>query len=498
MNVPVMLLVEDNIRYYSAFLPMLYTELITQSRLLLKDGLNMANKLVRMRARPKILLCSTYEEAEQLVLRYREYLLGIVTDVEFPHNGESTPDAGFKLAEMAHSIISDVPILLQSNRPQFMERAVAEGFRFLQKRSPTLMLSLRRFLMEDVGFGDFVFRMPDGTEVARARDLNQLEALVHEVPAECIAHHSARNHFSHWMMARTEFALAQKLRPRRVTDFPTYEDLRQDIMTRIAEYRREQSETVIGDFNPATFKPNDTFFLRIGDGSLGGKARGLAFMRHLLRSNGISHRYSGVRISVSPTVVLTTDWFDRFLAENDLLDFAVSNDNDSEILARFLAAPLPEPLQENLRVLLEHVQYPLAVRSSSLLEDSQYQPFTGVYDTFMLANQDPDLDVRLQQLMKAIKRVYASTFSQHAKAYVRATPYRLEEEKMAVVIQPVVGSRHDTRFYPDFAGVVRSRNFYPVEPMKFEDGMAAVVLGLGRPVWMAASRSCSVRATRST
>lgn len=482
MNVPVMLLVEDNIRYYSAFLPMLYTELITQSRLLLKDGLNMANKLVRMRARPKILLCSTYEEAEELVLRYREYLLGVVTDVEFPHNGESTPEAGFKLAEMAHSIVSDVPILLQSNRPQFMERAVAEGFRFLQKRSPTLMLGLRRFLMEDVGFGDFVFRMPDGTEVARARDLNQLEALVHEVPAECIAYHSARNHFSHWMMARTEFALAQKLRPRRVTDFPTYEELRQDIMDRIAEYRREQSETVIGDFNPDTFKPNDTYFLRIGDGSLGGKARGLAFMRHLLRTNGITQRYPGVRISVSPTVVLTTDWFDRFLADNDLLDFAVSSNDDSQILARFLAAPLPATLQGSLRVLLDQVQYPLAVRSSSLLEDSQYQPFTGVYDTFMLANQDPDLDVRLQQLMKAIKRVYASTFSQHAKAYVRATPYRLEEEKMAVVIQPVVGSRHDTRFYPDFAGVVRSRNFYPVEPMTFEDGMAAVVLGLGRPV----------------
>jgi hypothetical protein len=482
MGVPVMLVVEDNIRYYSAFLPVIYTEIITQSKRLLSEGLNVAHKLVRMRARPKILLCSNYEEAAELVMRYREYLLGVVSDVEFPREGELSTDAGFDLAKMVRNVVSDVPIVLQSSRTQFMGRAQAEGFSFLQKRSPTLLLSLRRFLVEEVGFGDFVFRMPDGTEAARARDMNELEALLHEVPAESIAYHSARNHFSHWLMARTEFALAQKLRPRRVSDFATYEDLRQDIIDRITEYRNEQSEIVIGDFNPATFKPNDIFFLRIGDGSLGGKARGLAFMRHLLRTRKVSRRFPGVRISVPPTVVLTTDWFDRFLAENELLDFAIRSTDDTDTLVHFLAAPLPDRLQGLLAVFLQQVHYPIAVRSSSLLEDSQYQPFTGVYDTFMLSNQDTDINVRLEQLMEAIKRVYASTFSQHAKAYVRATPYRLEEEKMAIVIQQVVGSAHGTRFYPDFSGVVRSRNFYPVPPMNFEDGIAAVVLGLGRAV----------------
>lgn len=482
MGVPVMLVVEDNIRYYSAFLPVIYTEIITQSKRLLSEGLNVAHKLVRMRARPKILLCSNYEAASELVMKYREYLLGVVSDVEFPRDGELSPDAGFDLAHMVHNVVPDVPIVLQSSRTQFMGRAQAEGFSFLQKRSPTLLLSLRRFLIEEVGFGDFIFRMPDGSEVARARDMNELESLLHEVPAESVAYHSARNHFSHWLMARTEFALAQKLRPRRVSDFATYEDLRHDIIDRISEYRNEQSEIVIGDFNPATFKPNDIFFLRIGDGSLGGKARGLAFMRHLLRTRRVSRRFPGVRISVPPTLVITTDWFDRFVTENELLDFAIRSTDDTDTLMQFLAAPLPDRLQEMLLIFLQQVHYPLAVRSSSLLEDSQYQPFTGVYDTFMLANQHPDINVRLNQLIEAIKRVYASTFSQHAKAYVRATPYRLEEEKMAIVLQQVVGAPHDSRFYPDFSGVVRSRNFYPVPPMNFEDGIAAVVLGLGRAV----------------
>lgn len=482
MGVPVMLIVEDNIRYYSAFLPVIYTELITQSRRLISEGLNVAHKLLRMRARPKILLCSNYEEASKLVMRYRDQLLGVISDVEFPRECELSADAGFDLAHMVRSVVPDVPIVLQSSRTQFKERAQAEGFPFLQKRSPTLLLSLRRFLVEDVGFGDFVFRIPDGVEIARARDMKELENLLHTVPAESVAYHSERNHFSHWLMARTEFALAQKLRPRRVSDFANYEDLRHDIIDSIADYRAEQNEVLIGDFNPATFNPNETFFLRIGDGSLGGKARGLAFVRHLLHTGDVTRRFPGIKIAVPPTAVLTTDWFDKFVNENELLDFAIRSTDDNDIVTQFLAAPLPDALQEKLLTFLEQVHYPLAVRSSSLLEDSQYQPFTGVYETFMLANQHGEINLRLRQLMEAIKRIYASTFSQHAKAYVRATPYRLEEEKMAIVLQQVVGARHESRCYPDFAGVVRSRNFYPVPPMKFEDGIAAVVLGLGRAV----------------
>ena len=482
MGVPVLLVVEDDIRYYSSFLPVIYTELITQSRSLISEGINVAHKLVRMRARPKILLYSNYEDAARQVMKYGEYLLGVVSDVEFPRGGELLPDAGFQLARMVRGMVPDIPIVLQSSRTEFMERAQAEGFSFLRKHSPTLLGDLRQFLVEQFGFGDFVFRLPDHTEVARASDLNALETLLHEVPAESIAYHGQRNHFSHWLMARTEFALAQKLRPRKVSDFATYDDLRRDLIESIAEYRSEQSQVLIGDFNSATFKPTEAFFLRIGGGSLGGKARGLAFVRHLLHTHRVVRRFAGVQVAVPPTVVLATDAFDQFLRENNLLDFAIHSTDDAEIERRFLAASLPLSPREDLRAFLAEVRYPLAVRSSSLLEDSQYLPFTGVYETFMLANQDPDLDMRLQQLIEAIKRVYASTFSRHAKAYVRATPYRLEEEKMAVILQQVVGAIHGQRFYPDFSGVVRSRNFYPVAPMSFADGIAAVALGLGREV----------------
>ncbi len=310
-------------------------------------------------------------------------------------------------------------------------------------------------------------------------DLNALETLLDTVPAESLAYHAERNHFSHWLMTRTEFALAQKLRPRKVSDFDDTEHLRRDLIASIAEYRREQTQTLIGEFNPATFQPADAFFLQIGGGSLGGKARGLAFIRHLLHQRSVMRRFPGIRIAVPPTLVLTTDLFDNFLRENDLLKFAIHSTDDQEIVQRFLAAPLPIAVIEKLLDFLQEVRYPLAVRSSSLLEDSQYQPFSGVYETFMLGNHQADIQLRLEQLLEAIKRVYASTFSQHAKSYVRATPYRLEEEKMAVLVQQVAGATHGNRFYPDFSGVVRSRNFYPVAPVKVEDGFAAVALGLG-------------------
>jgi len=482
MGVPVLLVVEDNIRYYSSFLPVLYTELIKQSRRVIQEGINVAHKLVRLQARPKILLASNFEEAAQLVQEYRDYIFGLVSDVEFPRDGNLSPEAGFELARMVKSLTPDVPVVLQTSRTEFRPRAQAEGYAFLRKRSPTLLKDLRRILTDSFGFGDFVFRMPDQREVGRAKDLNELEEMLEKLPADSLMYHAQRNHFSHWLMARTEFALAAKLRPRKVSDFNGPEHLRRDLIDSINDYRREQSEVLIGDFKAETFKPSESNFLRIGSGSLGGKARGLAFVRHLLRTRRITRRFPGVRIAVPPAVVLATDIFDQFLAENNLGDFALHCDDDTEIQQRFLGSPLPVSLQENLRAFLEQVHYPLAVRSSSLLEDSQYQPFTGVYETFMLGNQKADLGVRLEELSEAIKRVYASTFSQHAKAYVRATPYRLEEEKMAVILQQVVGTMHGPRFYPDFSGVVRSHNFYPVSPMTFADGIAAVALGLGRTV----------------
>ena len=482
MGVPVLLVVEDNIRYYSSFLPVIYTELIKQSRRVIQEGINVAHKLVRMQARPKILLSSNFEEAAQQVQEYRDYIFGLVSDVEFPWEGKLSPEAGFELARMVKTLTPDVPVVLQTSRTEFRPRAHAEGHAFLRKRSPTLLKDLRRILTDSFGFGDFVFRMPDQREVGRAKDLNELEETLQTLPPESLLYHAQRNHFSHWLMARTEFALAARLRPRKVSDFHGPEHLRQNLIESINDYRREQNEVLIGDFKADTFKPSESSFLRIGSGSLGGKARGLAFVRHLLRTRRIARRFPGVRIAVPPAVVLATDMFDQFLAENNLSDFALHCDDDSEIQQRFLDSPLPGPLEENLKAYLEGVHYPLAVRSSSLLEDSQYQPFTGVYETFMLGNQQSDPHTRRDELSEAIKRVYASTFSQHAKAYVRATPYRLEEEKMAVILQQVVGTGHGPRFYPDFSGVVRSHNFYPVSPATFADGIAAVALGLGRTV----------------
>jgi len=482
MGVPVLLVVEDNIRYYSSFLPVIYTELIKQSRRVIQEGMNVAHKLVRMQARPRILLSSNFEDAAQLVEEYRDYLFGLVSDVEFPWNNHLNAEAGFELARMVKNLVPDVPVVLQTSRTEFRPRAHAAGYSFLRKRSPTLLQDLRGILTEQFGFGDFVFRLPDASEVGRGKDMNELEEQLQTVPAESLMYHAQRNHFSHWLMARTEFALAAKLRPRKVSDFASPEHLRRDLIESINQYRQEQSEVLIGDFKAESFKPTESSLLRIGAGSLGGKARGLAFVRHLLRKNGISRRFPGIRISVPPAVILATDVFDQFITENNLLDFALHCEDDAEIQQKFLAAPFSAALNDDLKSFLSEVNHPLAVRSSSLLEDSQYQPFSGVYETFMLGNQEAYLEERLMALSNAIKRVYASTFSRHAKAYVRATPYRLEEEKMAVILQQMVGTPHGQRFYPDISGVVRSRNFYPVPPMTFEDGIAVVALGLGRAV----------------
>ena len=482
VGVPVILLVEDNVRYYSSFLPTIYTELIRQSERLISEGINLSHKLVRMRARPKILLCSTFEEAWDLFTRYRPWILGLISDVEFPRDGRMTRGAGFDLAKVAREAIPDLPILLQSSRVEFAAEAREMGAAFLRKYSDTLLADLRRFMIEEFVFGDFVFRMPDGREVGRAADLKSLETLLLDVPVESIGYHGERNHFSNWLTARTEFALARKLKPRKVSDFGTLEDLRHDMIASIADYRREQSETLVADFDRHNFDAGAAFFARIGGGSLGGKARGLAFARYLLGYHGAGRHFPGVHIAVPPAIVLATDCFDRFLFDHRLHDLALASHDDEEIVSRFMAAPLASDVVESLRLFLRAVRWPLAVRSSSLLEDSQYQPFTGVYETFMLPNDHPNLERRLEQLTSAIRRVYASTFSRRAKTYLRATAYRLEEEKMAVLVQQVVGERHGSRYYPDFSGVARSHNFYPTAPLTSEDGVAAVALGMGRTV----------------
>ena len=482
VGVRVILVVEDNIRYASSFLPTIYTEIIRQSERLVSEGVNLSHKIVRLRARPKILLCRTFEEAWDVLIRYRDHVLGLISDIQFPRGGQLSPQAGFDLARAAREAIWDLPILLQSSHSENARGAREVGAAFLLKDSPTLLSDLRGFVTENFAFGDFVFRLPDGTEVGRAGDLKSLEAMLRTVPAESIAFHGERNHFSNWFSARTEFALAHELRPRKVSDFASLEDLRRDMIQSIVRYRHAQSALLIVDYARSQFDPTGTFFSRIGGGSIGGKARGLAFVRYLLNYHRIGHRFPGVEIAVPPSVVLATDVFDQFLADSALLDYALRSRDDAEIQRRFLAAQLPPDAVQDLVSFLDAVDWPVAVRSSSLLEDSQHQPFTGVYETFMLPNNHPDLGVRLERLMRAIKLVYASTFSQHAKGYLRATPYRLEEEKMAVILQKVVGAAHGPRHYPDFAGVARSHNFYPAPPLTSEDGVAAVALGMGRAV----------------
>lgn len=481
-DVPVVLVVEDNVPYYSSFLPTIYTEIIGQSERLLAEGFNVSHKMVRLRARPKILLATTYEEAAGVIARYGQNLLGMISDIEFPRGGELSPRAGFDLLAHAREVAPDLPVLLQSSRGEFAAAAAEAGASFLRKYSETLLADLREFMLTNFGFGDFVFRRPGGEEVGRASDLKSLEQRLATVPVESVVFHAQRNHFSRWFRARTEFALARKLRPRKVAEFETPEDLRRDLLASIAEYRREQSETLVADFDPETFDPTANFFTRVGGGSLGGKARGLAFVRFMLNYHGATRRFPGVNINVPQAMVLATDVFDEFLDSNDLRGFALECQDDDELHRRFLAGRLPYRVIESLEVFLEGVRWPLAVRSSSLLEDSQYQPFTGVYETFMLPNVSPSRDERLDQLVTAILRVYASTFTRHAKDYLRATPYRMEQEKMAVVIQRVVGAAHDKRFYPDFSGVARSRNFYPMAPLRSEDGIAVVALGMGRGV----------------
>jgi CheY-like chemotaxis protein len=481
VGVQAVIVIEDNIRFYSSFLPMIYTEVMKQSQSLIPEGVNLAHKMMRIRARPKILLATTYEEARGYFERYREELLGIISDMEFPRGGSLDRDAGVALCREARRILPDLPVMLQSSFRENEIRARSVGAGFLLKGSPVLLQQLRRFMVENFSFGDFVFRLSDGTEVGRAPDLKTLERLLRTVPAESLAFHGERNHFSSWLKARTEFDLAERLRPRKVSDFATLEDLREDLIQAISGYRGELARGMVADFDRTSFDGTQAF-VRIGGGSLGGKARGLAFVNRLLGDRPVSPRFPGVRVAVPPWVVLGTDVFDRFLEENDLRAFALDSADEAETLRRFLWADFPALYLEDLRVFVEKVRYPLAVRSSSLLEDSKYQPFAGVYETYMVPNNNPDPKVRLARLVDAIKRVYASTFSRRAKAYLGGTPYRLEEEKMGVILQRMVGAAHRTRFYPDFAGVARSHNFYPTAPMRSEDGIAAVALGLGKTV----------------
>lgn len=482
-GVPVLLVVEDSVRFYSSFLPVIYSEVMKLSQSIFSEGVNLYQRLLRIRARPKILLATTFEEAWSYFAEYQANVMGVISDVEFPlaADGEPAPSAGLDLAARIREARPDIPILLQSSNPEFESTAADVASGFLLKGSPTMLDQIRRYLTEHSYFGDFVFRLSSGEEVDRAGDLRSLLEKLETVPAESIGHHGANNDFSSWLRARGEFALAYRLRPRRVSDYATLEDLRNDLIESIGAHRRQQSRSTVADYDPEALS-NAGGIMRVGEGSIGGKGRGLAFATRLIDRFGLEDRFPGVRIFVPPAVILGTGVFDEFLDTNDLRSLSLRSEDEDEVARRFSGALFPADARRQLASFLSACDRPLAIRSSSLLEDSPHQPFAGIFDTIMIPNDHPDPAVRLDELLGAIKSVYASTFSADSKAFLEATPYRLEEEAMAVIVQVLVGRNRDGLFFPDVSGVARSYNYYPTPPMTSADGIAAVALGLGKTV----------------
>jgi len=474
--------IEDNVRHYSSFLPLIYTEVLSQSKRLITEGINLTHKFLRMRARPKILLCSSYEEAWDYYKKYKDLVLGIISDIAFPRNNKLDSMAGLKFAMEVKKYHHDIPILLTSDNIENEKIANKVKASFLLKNSPTLLTEFRQFLNKQFSFGDFIFRNVEGDEMGRANDLQSLEDCLKTVPLESIRYHGERNHFSNWLKARTEFWLAHQLRPRKISDYPNDEALRQDLIVSLHNYRLLRQRGIIADFNKETFDTQSSL-ARVGGGSLGGKARGLGFVNTLINNYGIVDQLENIRIYVPPGIIIGTDVFDEFLKLNDLREIVTNCKNDPEITDRFLnAQKFPEDILGELAGFLDLIQTPLAVRSSSLLEDSQYHPFAGVYETYMIPNNNSNPLIRLNDLLTAIKRVYASTFYQNARNYIKVTSYRSEEEKMAVIIQKMVGQIHKNRFYPDFSGVAKSFNFYPLPSHESSEGVVSVALGLGKTV----------------
>jgi hypothetical protein len=474
------ILVEDSVQFYSSYLPMLYSEILKQTRAVTAESVTRSQKTTRMRARPKVLLARTYEEAMALYDQYERTVLGVIVDAAFPREGRLDPAAGFRFARVLKERAPTLPVLMQSES-RSAAAAASLGLPFLDKSSPTLLADLRRFMRHDLGFGDFVFREPDGTVISRAPDLRSLEWGLQAVPGEYLLSNVARRDFCTWLIARTEFELAEAIR--QIVERPDgdAERLRSRLLGALRAYRGRSSAGVVVDYSARTFE-GGSGVVRIGRGSLGGKGRGLAFLNALLSRYKLERRFPDVRIFVPPTAVLTTGVFDRFMESSGLLDYALQETDDDRITGAFLDAELPPEASESLWNFLQWVRYPLAVRSSSLLEDASYQPFAGIYETYMIPNNAGNPEARHQELCDAVKRVYASTYHRNPKAYMQALPHRLEEEKMAVVIQQVVGRPHGRYLYPDFAGVGRSINFYAVPGVKSEDGVVSVALGLGRTV----------------
>lgn len=479
------LLVEDSVRYYSTYLPELYRMVLKQSAEFLKETLNEQQRKHMKRSRPKILLATNLDDAMSMYGKYKSNLLGVISDVGFcVHKGESSDmeklDAGLDLVRHIKSDDPMMPVLLQSSQESVSAVAEELGVGFLRKYSKTLMIQLSDYIKEEFAFGDFVFRDSARMEYGRAANLNELEVLMREVPDEVLLANTSKNMLSKWFMARGLFTLGTKFKTVAESHFANIKELRAYISQQIHDYHALTGRGVIAHFDKESYGRH-IWFSRIGDGSLGGKARGLAFLNSLVYKHSLADKYSDVKISIPRTIVIATDYFDQFIVDNDLQYVIDSDISDEEILSEFVSSRLPEGLVEQLRAYIETTRAPLAVRSSSKLEDSSYQPFAGVYSTYMIPFVE-NRNQMLRMLGKAIKSVYASVFYTGSRSYIQTTGNLLSEEKMAVVVQSICGSVHQDLYYPMLSGVARSVNFYPIGNEKAEDGIVDLAFGLGKTV----------------
>ena len=481
-GIRVILFVEDSPAYLSSLLPVLYKELVSQTQGLMEVGLNEEHRLLTMRARPKILVAENYEEAMSLFEKYERYVLGVISDVRFPRKCVLDEDAGVHFLKKIRKERFDIPLLLTSSEATNAEKAFNIPAVFVDKNSPSLHAEVRSFFLDQLGFGPFIFRGPEGTEISRASNLLELEENLQAISDEVFVHHTSRNDISRWLFARTETMLASKVRPISDADFPDVESHRQYLVSLIQTRRKRRQKGVVVNFDTGDFDM-DTEFFKIGKGSLGGKARGLAFVANLLQRLPDMHKkFEEIDLFVPQTLVITTEGFDAFVEENDLMGLSKADLPDDEIAAAFQNAKFPEWIRDELKVYLSKISYPLAIRSSSLLEDAQFRAYAGLYRTYMVPNDHPNLEVRVNQLIEAIKLVYASTYFQDPKAFSRRVGHRTEEEKMAVIIQQLIGEQHGDHFYPAISGVAQSHNYYPFAKMQPEDGIATVAMGLGKTV----------------
>ena len=492
-GVQMILLVEDSIRFYSSILPNLYNYILQQSQNFATEALNRHAATLRMRGRPKVVLARTYDEAMEAWEKYKDNCLGVISDVRFPlHPSRQSQivgagasgvpkdsEAGFKLFEAIRRDNEFVPLIMESAETRNRDRAELQNYHYVDKNSKMLSVELRHLMEEHMGFGDFIFRVPKShEEILRVRTLKELQDNIFTIPRDSMLYHISRNHMSRWLCARAIFPVSNFLKHVTWHKLQDVDAHRQIIFDAIVQYRHMKNIGIVAVFDRGKFD-RYAHFARIGDGSLGGKGRGLAFLDHIIKVHPEFNQLSGMTVQIPKTLVLCTDVFDQFMEQNDLYEIALSNTPDEEILHRFLEGQLPDSYIEDFFTFFEATHSPIAIRSSSLLEDSHYQPFAGIYSTYMIPQLD-DKEEMLKMLAAAIKSVYASVFFHDSKAYMTATSNVIDQEKMAVILQEVVGNNYDGRFYPNLSGVLRSLNFYPIGNEKAEEGIASLALGLGK------------------